>query len=814
MQPQTTHSRSNAAGWLLALVCLFVGFCAHAAEERGTVLLEAPGDSTEQGDKLIPFDVTVNGVHSGTWLFLERGEVLHATEDAFESWRIAPDPAVAPITYRDQVFHSVNDIPGFTKTVDINNQSLTLEFSPEVFSETRIGRQVARIPDTSPVLTSFFLNYDFNYSMSKQVNGVSPDDLSTLSELGFSSGLGVLTTSILANNLTNYEDPLREFTTDADEKAGRNFSRLETTFTRDFPKHKLTLRMGDAYTRPGMLGRGVYFGGVSLGTNFGMHPSFIRQPLSPVTGLSASPSTVELYVNDVLRQVSSVPAGPFSIDNFPTLSGNGTARVVVRDQLGRETVVEQSFLTNSELLGKGVNDWSVAAGRVRNELGTVDSSYGDQFYSGFLRRGVRDTITLEGRVEVLPGLSNASVGMVSALPMRLLGRAAVSNSSHAVLGRGQQALVGLEYLGRMGSGVVEVQTASENYRQLGQTELALPTKRQIVGSWSYGSATRGSFMFGLARIERYTGTSVKTMSASYSRRVGRSSSVSVVASRAQSETGASSLISLNLVVPLGKNRSLNSYVSAGNRQRDATQSWSQNVGPGSNVGWRMMAGRMTNRNRIEAGINYVGRYGNVGGDIGHTEGNTSLRLETKSSLVFADGSLFATRNVDHSFAVVEVEGFKDVGVGLGGNVMTYTNKRGKALIPRLAPYQNNAVQLDPRALPITAGIDSIEKTVVPAYRSAVKITFPVRTGRGALVRVVFDDGQPAPLGAIVNIDGESETFFVARRGEAFVTGMKDTTPMTLNFRGQSCRFEVRLPPEEPEEISRAGPFLCSGVQRQ
>ena len=36
-------------------------------------------------------------------------------------------------------------------------------------------------------------------------------------------------------------------------------------------------------------------------------------------------------MNDVLRQVSNVPTGPFAIDNLPVLTGNGEARLVVRD---------------------------------------------------------------------------------------------------------------------------------------------------------------------------------------------------------------------------------------------------------------------------------------------------------------------------------------------------------------------------------------------------------------------------------------------------------------------------------------------------
>lgn len=88
------------------------------------------------------------------------------------------------------------------------------------------------------------------------------------------------------------------------------------------------------------------------------------------------------------------------------------------------------------------------------------------------------------------------------------------------------------------------------------------------------------------------------------------------------------------------------------------------------------------------------------------------------------------------------------------------------------PYQLNSVRLDAAELPMNAEIDPIERSAAPSWRSAVKVIFPVRSGRSALLKIVLDDQQPAPTGAIVRIEGDAPEFVVARRGEA-------TTPLML-----------------------------------
>ena len=750
-------------------------------------------------NRIMPLEVVINGAKSGTWLLLERDGKMYAPADAFTEWRLQLPPDTKPIDFKlqGQAYYPLAGIPGYRFKLDFANQIVQLIFSPEAFSATRMAEEKSKRPVISPVLPSLFVNYDWNYQTTSQANLPNAKNLGLLSEIGASNSWGVITSSQVGQNLTN--DPV--------SGTGRSMVRLETTFTRDFPNRNETLRLGDTSTRADMWGRSVYFGGIHYGSNFGLTPGIVNNPLPLLAGTATTPSTVELYVNNVLRQVSSVPAGPFSIDNSPILTGSGDVKIVTQDILGRQTVVEQSFFVSTEMLAAGLNDWSIDAGSLRNNLGIASSDYGPGFFSGSWRHGYSNALTLESRVEASPQARTAGMGLVAALPMQMVGKAALA-VSNARSQNGDLWSLGLQHQSLHNSMQLQIQGASPNFHQLGQSLTTSPIKQQLAGNWSYTSAHAGSFGLGMVTIRNYDNTRVSTVSANYSTSVGGHSSISFSASRAIYGTSGTALTAF-LVIPLDNNR----IVSAQASKDDSYVAVTQNPNFQNSLGWRVLAGKMQGLPHEEGGLNYMGRYGQVTGDISNSPGQQALRLGARGGLVLADNSLFATEHVDQSFAVVEVPGYANVGVGLANTVLTHTDASGVALVPRLMPYQNNPVRLDADDLPLSAEIEDIEQYVVPAWRSAVKVNFKVRGGQGALLKIVFDDGQPAPAGAVVQITGDTEEFYVARRGEAFVTGLQPNNHLLLNWNGQQCKFDVAVPPAKPDDIPRVGPLHCKGVTR-
>jgi outer membrane usher protein len=750
----------------------------------------------ETGERILPAEVKVNGVPGGIWPIVSRDGVLYAPVEAFTAWRLLVRQDTAVIDYRGFRYYPISAVPGLSPRLNSESGTLELTAGAESFVATRLTRDGGpAVLARTPVVPATFLNYDLNYSRTSGATTLS--GLGVLGEAGWSGPAGVFTQTFVGRDLLGAVD--------------RSVLRLESTFRRDFPDAGYTMNLGDAVFRTALLGRPAYFGGIQFGTNFGLAPYINRQPIPLIAGQTSTPSTVQLYVNDVLRQTSNVPAGPFTLDNLPVLSGNGDVTIRVRDILGRETLITQPFFVTAELLAPGTSDWSVEAGKLRKELGTSSFRYGEPFAAGVLRRGLTTATTSELRLELSREHSTAGAAAVHAIGANWLTRAGAMASRDDVLGGGYRLLVGADRPGYNSNLAVTMEANSRNFRSLGEDRATLPPRLQVAGQATYGG-NWGRIGLAAALQSTYDREPVATYSVNYNAALRETWQFSTYFTYARGSVRGYTAGAV-LTIPLDRLTTTSTSVQVQRSRSEFYTSVTHNPPDSTGWAWRALAGKQQQA-KAEAGAYYLSRHGVFSADVNARKDAIDLRLGASGGVLWTGNHLYALPKFEQSAALVEIAGYPNVGVGLGATATERTDASGVALVSRLASFQKNPIRIDANDLPVSAEIDSIEIEAVPPWRSVARVPFPVRSGRAALIQINLDDGQPAPAGATVHMRDEADRlFYVARRGEAYVTGLRPTNRLQLRWKDGRCDLDVVLPAGSLDDISRVGPLQCTGVAR-
>ena len=242
-------------------------------------------------------------------------------------------------------------IPGITAQVDMRTLELNITAPSNMFAVTRLAMESRAQGPVSPAATGAFLNYDLLASRSSADRTYG----GTLEGVLFNR-YGSLVSNLLASR-----------SPDESTRAVR----LDTYYQMDFPDRLNRLRLGDNITTSGSWGRAVRYGGIKFGTDFSLSPNLISMPLLNLGATAALPSTVDLYINNALQRRYSVPPGPFAIDQIPIITGAGDGRIVVRNALGQDQIIEVPFFRLPLQLRAGLSDYALEVGRLRNNFPCV-----------------------------------------------------------------------------------------------------------------------------------------------------------------------------------------------------------------------------------------------------------------------------------------------------------------------------------------------------------------------------------------------------------------------------------------------------------
>ena len=180
------------------------------------------------------------------------------------------------------------------------------------------------------------------------------------------------------------------------------------------------------------------------------------------------------------------------------------------------------------------------------------------------------------------------------------------------------------------------------------------------------------------------------------------------------------------------------------------------------------------------------------------------------SLALAEGSLFAARRIDDSFAVIDTQGLAGVTVMRENRIVGQTNSAGELLIPDLHGWEQNRISLDPTGLPGDVEVGSLSLVVRPNDHSGTRVRFGVRRGASALISLVDGAGKPLAKGATATLLRTKQRVPVGYDGEVFFKDLVGEEEVSVTTATGVCLAKFSFHPV-PGDIPTIGPVPCAAV---
>lgn len=727
-------------------------------------------------------DVSVNRLSADEpVLVLRRGGDVFVSLQTTKTWRLKLRTP-RTVTFEGQTYVSLAGVEGLAFKLLEETQALEVTASPDILEATALSFDS---PDNGDMTTSSLGGF-FNYELLGQ-HAEGETGLNGAFELGTFARFGFGTTTFLAG-----------------PSARRSFiTRLDTSWTIDDPSSMRSLRVGDSVSRGGIGGAPVRFAGIQFGSNFAVRPGFVSIPLPTIEGSAALPSVIDIYVNNSLRDSREVSPGPFSLIDVPIVTGSGDVQLIVRDVLGRETIISRPYYATPQLLRRGLHDYSYEAGFLRHGYAIRSNDYGALMVSGTHRYGVTSRLTGEAHVEATTQSQSGGVSVMYLLEGVGLLEGFLAASAGAT---GTGSLFGFAFERRTRGLSVGARSefTSADYANVGSVlgEPARKTIQLFLGMPLSFGALGATYLLRDNRTE----ADAEILSANASFRVGGRGTLTL-AGRKSLKGEKDTALELFFTLPIGASASASSGIRHQFGRISSTVDVQQNLPAGEGLGYRASASR-GDIDRINGSVSLQGSMGTYEAEVASTNRKVAARITAAGSLATIGGDVFAARKLNQSFATVRVGKFKNVRVYADNQLVGKTNSKGIAIVPRLRPFERNLLRVELADLPMDVTVTGGEHSVRPYNRSGVAVAFDVKRSRGALLKIVQKSGVALPAGSAVRIRGQNEEFVVAAGGEVYLTGLEATNTAYARSDGRTCQFSFRLP-QTNDPQPKLGIFTCA-----
>jgi len=573
--------------------------------------------------------------------------------------------------------------------------------------------------------------------------------------------------------------------------------------------------IGDSFAGAGGLGGSAFIGGLSVARNFSLNPYFVRYPTFGLSGAVLTPSTVDVYVNDVFIRREELPPGPFELRNLPATAGSGATRFVIRDALGRQQDITSPYYLSTSVLAQGLSEYGYSAGLRRDVDAGGLGRYSSPVFLGQHRIGVTDSLTTGLRLEAASALVSGGPAVNLRLPLGELELAGAASHDAGVSGAAGSIAYG--YVGRRVSFGSLARGLSPRYSTVSLTP---EQDRALIET----SAFAGFQLSSRATVTVFENVSdfrdkgwMNRPGVSTTFLLTKQASLFLSVSRLVARPSGSSDAELTAFAGISYYFGSNTTGELFHEQADARGSTGielqRTLGAGTGFGYRLQGRGGDGTDGMGGMVEYQGPWGRY--EIAHDrlDGKDATTVSAAGGVVAIGGSLHATRPVEESFALVRVPGVSGVRSYLSNQEVGRTDSRGDLLVPNLLPYYGNRLAIADVDVPFDYTVGATERLIAPPHRGGAVVSFPVtrirRLTGSARLEVDGKDVTPAYGRLTVTVDGVEFASPVGKKGEFYLEDVPAGRHLAaLEYRGVTCSFTLEVPATEDARAS-LGTVRCA-----
>jgi len=535
-----------------------------------------------------------------------------------------------------------------------------------------------------------------------------------------------------------------------------------------------------------------------------------------VEGLAQSQSRIEVRQSGVLIHSTLVPEGPFRLTGLPLLNGTSDLEVNVIDVRGakRSFVVPAASFAGAVPAAPG---YYFALGKVRENAQEEARSPVVAMGGGTWGLG-RDTsagLGLLGTDEY--GAAGGTLSHVFFQRVSVGARHNLSRDSrNAVSGSRSSVSVSSPVFANIDANL-SATTQTRGYREVLEAgrspkvdELDSRFKNQYTAGLSWVDDTLGAFSLGYTRSAQVNGQATEHVFASWNKSL-RYADIALVADsqvggapprrnvkdpggRRDTARDNDLSVRLQVSVPLGGDRRVNSYISRRGDQSRAGTALSERVNEYVNYEVGVERELSAREQSVHGRVDLMPRYTRVGLGVSRDPSGTRYSGQLQGGVVAHGGGVtFSPYAVQDTFGIVSVGDIGSARIDTPQGPV-WTDFSGQAVLPALPAYTNSRIEVQTQSLPKRVDLKNGTQVLAAGRGSFNNVAFDVVKVRRVLISASDAQGRPLPQGAAVFDKDNRFLTSVVGEGMIFLNDANDAPNLRVSLSDSSSCL-LNLAPE-------------------